>query len=807
MPDEQPFASSGEFVELVFPRPARTVLSAATIGVAVAVSQATNAFTAALVTGSPYGMVAYGQEATLGFVLQNGFGLPKEVTLAWSLTSLDARVRSFTQTLTVDGSGGTAFVPVSLVGADFGHRWVDFTLTWAEDSLTDRSAFIYTTALAGKVTDLTGFRFQMNAHFDQHTAIESTKECVAMAQIGVTGVRIGVEWGSIQPAGATSFSWTQLDGMVALCEQFGFEVQMLLAYGNDFAASSAARENYNAQVALGNPQAYLWLYRTRPVDSYWRAFVHTIVLRYLSRVAWWEAWNEPNNGQFWYGSVDEYLSLMRSTYEEVKAAQSSALVMTGGFVAEANLQYLADPKPTTEMRTLLEVSDAFDFHAFHPHGDVSQLEQSLVTLAPWRAAAPIQRPMWLNEVGRTTSHSSYRQQCQATIKKIVTARASSIIGYSEYEIRDEGVNDLDDEQRYGILDLNFHPKPGYGTYNEVVRRVRGRYFYGLPPFVPAAGQRYFTFYPLSGGSDLDQMFLTVFWSGDFFNASVDMHVGPTAIAFDMQGNGLSMPYAAANVMTLLWQQDPLFLFTPIIPSLVGTSDMSGVVNALSPFARMRADINTVLGGHATSFNDLLGNGHAWVASGTGVVTPATNALANGHEIALFTGTERYVSSRPRADWNFLHQDHPRTVFVVLSSAPNGAYNNIMGTTTGTQTDCWLLYANPITGVLTSAVFGHTGSLGLLSPALPAATMTVLHLKSDTLLSPAAQLLINEDPTSLNQSDYVGFTLSTLDALATLQIGDGASEFSICEAIYFDRNLRDEETNAVLAYLHGRYGAP
>lgn len=62
---------------------------------------------------------------------------------------------------------------------------------------------------------------------------------------------------------------------------------------------------------------------------------HTMVPHFKGRVAVWELWNEPD-GTFWTGgrpaSPAAYAGLLERTYPEVKAADPSALAITGGLV-------------------------------------------------------------------------------------------------------------------------------------------------------------------------------------------------------------------------------------------------------------------------------------------------------------------------------------------------------------------------------------------------------------------------------------------------------------------------------------------
>ena len=42
------------------------------------------------------------------------------------------------------------------------------------------------------------------------------------------------------------------------------------------------------------------------------------------------------------------------------------------------------------------------------------------------------------------------------------------IGYSWYDLRNDGINPADPEQNYGLLTNNLQPKPDYAAYMEAV---------------------------------------------------------------------------------------------------------------------------------------------------------------------------------------------------------------------------------------------------------------------------------------------------------------------------------------------------
>ncbi|MGC9320308.1 MAG: LamG-like jellyroll fold domain-containing protein [Armatimonadota bacterium] len=59
-------------------------------------------------------------------------------------------------------------------------------------------------------------------------------------------------------------------------------------------------------------------------------YVRRTVEHYRDRIRRWEVWNEPHHGGFWQGSAEEYVQLLRITYEVAKQADPGCIIIGGG---------------------------------------------------------------------------------------------------------------------------------------------------------------------------------------------------------------------------------------------------------------------------------------------------------------------------------------------------------------------------------------------------------------------------------------------------------------------------------------------
>ncbi|HSV16334.1 MAG TPA: hypothetical protein VLI90_18870, partial [Tepidisphaeraceae bacterium] len=72
-----------------------------------------------------------------------------------------------------------------------------------------------------------------------------------------------------------------------------------------------------------------WRQPPRDVAAFAR-FMSAAVARYRGVVHSWELWNEPDNADYWAGSVEQYAQLVRAGAAAVRSADPSAKIVLGG---------------------------------------------------------------------------------------------------------------------------------------------------------------------------------------------------------------------------------------------------------------------------------------------------------------------------------------------------------------------------------------------------------------------------------------------------------------------------------------------
>ena len=142
----------------------------------------------------------------------------------------------------------------------------------------------------------------------------------------VGSVRINVEWAEIEPQ-PDAFSWDELDHVVDTARASDMDVLMTL---RSISAWGAAPRPADAKEGHG---------ATMPRDmKRWDAFVSATAQRYKGHRVAYEIENEPN-ANFWAGSMDEYVSLLKATYASIHTTDPDAVVVSGALACHVVFDY------------------------------------------------------------------------------------------------------------------------------------------------------------------------------------------------------------------------------------------------------------------------------------------------------------------------------------------------------------------------------------------------------------------------------------------------------------------------------------
>ena len=308
-----------------------------------------------------------------------------------------------------------------------------------------------------------------------------------LSALGAKWVRWDLDWNIVQPSGPTAYQWEAIDRVQATAEKNGVQSLAILTYTPPWARQSACSDNPHC--APADPAAF-------------GRFAGAAAGRYKGRINYWEVWNEPNFTFFWLPqpNVSSYISVLRSAHSNIKAANSSATVLSGGLAASGD-EPDGSIAPITFIRALYtqQAQGSFDAVSLHPY-TFPAVPSYQAWWNRWQQIDPIRNLMvasgdankkvWLTEFGAPTGGPgqtyaanqledfTYGQDfmgeaAQQTLlqeaAKAYQDRIDWMGPFFWYSLKDEGQGRSDPENFFGLLRYDGSKKPAYTTYQNLIK--------------------------------------------------------------------------------------------------------------------------------------------------------------------------------------------------------------------------------------------------------------------------------------------------------------------------------------------------
>jgi polysaccharide biosynthesis protein PslG len=284
-------------------------------------------------------------------------------------------------------------------------------------------------------------------------------------------IRFDVNWNVIQYRGPTSYNWEPFDRVVRAVTSRGMRVLAGVLFTPPWARAPGTSSRY--------PPSELADYAR---------FVTAVVERYAPMgVHAYEIWNEPNIASFWAPRPDpaRYSELLKLAYAAIKSHDRRATVVSGGLspygsYSQSNGERINPLTFLEEMYAAGAASsfDALGWHPFtFPHGfefatgsawsQMSRTSPSARSIL--RAHGNGAKKIWATEFGYPTGSTS---------RDVSEARQALLLGKSYevlrtrrwagpaffYSYHDNGTDDGNIEQNFGVVRYDYSPKPAYRAY-------------------------------------------------------------------------------------------------------------------------------------------------------------------------------------------------------------------------------------------------------------------------------------------------------------------------------------------------------
>lgn len=290
--------------------------------------------------------------------------------------------------------------------------------------------------------------------------------------LGVGAVRVALPWQQVQP-NPQQFDWSTTDATVAAARSAGIEVL--------FTVRSISAWGTAQPPKPGDPYHGASLPKSM---SDWQHFVGALALRYAGQGVSYEIENEADTN-FWAGSLDDYLTLLKASYAAIKAADPQAVVLASAVGCAIQLTYVT-PLQQQNLHGRLDswlgpilatrAYDVVNVHDYYfPSGPAinsytfsSYLQHTLDMMAK---AGVKNRPVWITEtgfvsgsvpIGRRVDDGSPQKQAAWLSDAFRQAAQFGVERTFWLFLRDAGGTGYFDSM--GLDDAQAQPKPAHQAY-------------------------------------------------------------------------------------------------------------------------------------------------------------------------------------------------------------------------------------------------------------------------------------------------------------------------------------------------------
>jgi hypothetical protein len=202
----------------------------------------------------------------------------------------------------------------------------------------------------------------------------------------------------------------------------------------------------------------------------WKNFVREEVSASKNTIYFWEVWNEPDVDLFYYGTPEEYLSLLKESYKVIKEENPDAKVVV---TLDAFDKYARDFS-----YQLLELGggDYIDIISFHPYGANPYIQEEIVDKSITMEKEMVAKygnkwPLWVSEIGQPTSEVSEERQAELAeyvLQKLYENDIPSVWFYYS----DQRAGTGEGATGWGLLDSNGNPKPVFYKIKDFIEEAK-----------------------------------------------------------------------------------------------------------------------------------------------------------------------------------------------------------------------------------------------------------------------------------------------------------------------------------------------
>ncbi|TLV21526.1 hypothetical protein FE839_05695 [Klebsiella indica] len=319
------------------------------------------------------------------------------------------------------------------------------------------NVLLFCMVLSPALTFAQDFFVGVNAHLYAKKESDISSSINKIKAIGFSSVRIDVPWKVVEKKRGVYEIPSNWDFMVDYALKNGLSVLLILDYGNKLYDNGDKPTSNNAVAGFRN-------------------YVDFVTKHFEGRVQYYQIWNEWNSrdGDTKPGSVADYKKLVKAVYPIIKKNDNHSLVITSSFSPAAFNKAIGIENKGDYLKDYLSkdmsiYTDALSIHPYTTYRKPPFDRFDFYTKQIDYAMNLVQgnkyfkdKPVFITEIGWTTAKSrygvSYDEQAINIKKAICEAKARGYAGVYIYDFKDDGTNQADPEQGFGVLNNNMTMK-------------------------------------------------------------------------------------------------------------------------------------------------------------------------------------------------------------------------------------------------------------------------------------------------------------------------------------------------------------
>ncbi|MGO9959389.1 MAG: glycosyl hydrolase, partial [Solirubrobacteraceae bacterium] len=204
------------------------------------------------------------------------------------------------------------------------------------------------------------------------------------AALHASAIRLDVAPALIFTAPGAPPDFSGLDEVMALSQQYGLPVVADLTTIPWWIADCQAPTDISAMDVCG----------TDDLTDY-GAMIGQIVAHATSVIGDWEIWNEPDNGEFFTGTPQQYAQMLGAAYATIKAVDPNAEVLLGGISGTTGMSWLTQVFSTSGT----DAAQDFDIANVHERNRLDALAGDIEAWKSFLAGYGFTGPLWVTEHG------------------------------------------------------------------------------------------------------------------------------------------------------------------------------------------------------------------------------------------------------------------------------------------------------------------------------------------------------------------------------------------------------------------------